>query len=438
MDILFLSNRPAPNTQARTVTDYLDAFQKYSRHRIFEISMLHDFPRAVRLEDFDAVLIHYSLSIGPMLEHYLGPRLPGMLSGYRGLKAIFIQDEYREIATYWKRLRDLGIDVIFTCVPDAELEKVYPQDKLPGLLRVNVLTGYVPDSLLQEPVPPISRRTVDVGYRTRKTPYWLGELGYEKWRIAEEFECYAAGTGLTLDVSYREGDRLYGKHWTDFVANCRAMLGVESGASIIDFDGRLERVVDEFCRSHPDATFAEVHRRFMTEYEGSLRLHQISPRCFEAIALRTPLVLFEGGYSGVLVPDRHYIPLRKDFGNISGVIAKLKDHRFLQELADRAYQEVALDPRWSYRTFVERVDQVMEDELAGRGKPAPQRSHSKQSFRNALLLSPAYQLKRRLALMTQRVMLGVPAFRRGLFGLWDLLPLPARRLVRPLVRVISR
>lgn len=73
--------------------------------------------------------------------------------------------------------------------------------------------------------------------------YWLGTLAYEKWFISEEFERLATtkNLDLKLDLSNRESDRLYGKAWTNFVASCRTVLGVESGASIIDFDGLLER-----------------------------------------------------------------------------------------------------------------------------------------------------------------------------------------------------
>jgi hypothetical protein len=74
--------------------------------------------------------------------------------------------------------------VLFTCVPTPEIGKVYPADKLPGVACINNLTGYVPEALLSRPVAPIAERTIDVGYRARKPPFWLGALGVEKWRIA--------------------------------------------------------------------------------------------------------------------------------------------------------------------------------------------------------------------------------------------------------------
>jgi hypothetical protein len=440
MNILLLSNRPTANTQAETVTEYLDSFSKYSGHNIYEISMLHNFPERVELNRFDAVITHYSLSIGSMLYHYLGPNLVSQLKSFKGLKAAFLQDEYREIKTYWKHINELGINILFSCVPSGEVSKVYPKIEVPNLQVVNVLTGYVPEALLQQSVIPIKHRPIDVGYRTRKMWYWLGALAYEKWFISEEFDRLATAKNLDLklDLSNREGDRLYGKAWTNFVASCRTVLGVESGASIIDFDGLLERRVDQYMSKYPEASFEEVSELFLRPYEGSLRLHQISPRCFEAAALRTPMVLFEGSYSGVLYPERHYIPLRKDFSNFDEVVKKIKDSDYLQDLADRTYQEIALNPLWSYRSFVSIVDESMRLGAQQQNTMASLNPYTKSEFDWHLKKSIRYRMSRQLALKTQAVFLGQPFFRKALFAVWHSLPYSVQKIVRPLTKIISR
>lgn len=438
MDILFLANRPTADTQAATVTEYLDALHKYSRHAVHEISMLYHFPRRVDLNRFDVVITHYSLSLGPLLYYYLGADFVERLSRFKGLKVAFLQDEYREIQTYWKHINELGIDLLFSCVPDDEIPKVYPPDLVPRLRVVNVLTGYAPEALLERTVVPVARRSIDVGYRTRKMPYWLGRLGYEKYFIAEEFERHAAGTGLVLDLSAREGKRLYGEAWINFVASCRAVLGVESGASIIDFDGRLERRVEDYVATNPGATFEEVSEHFLGPYEGSLRLHQISPRCFEAAALRTPMVLFEGNYSGVLQPGRHFIVLRKDFSNFDDVLAQLRNHANLQTMADLTYKEIALNPRWSYRAFIARVDQAIGEEVIRRGTRYASWPYSAREFDRAVRWSIGYYWRRRFALLMQSILLGIPQARKTLFGLWQILPRPVQQVVRPLARIVSR
>lgn len=438
MDILFLTNRPATNTQAATVTEYLDALHRFSRHRVFEISMLNHFPARIELDRFDAVITHYSLSIGPLINHYLGQELVAQLKTYRGLKAAFLQDEYREIQTYWRHINELGLDVLFSCVPDDEIAKVYPPDKVPGLRVVNVLTGYVPEALMNYPSRPVVERQIDVGYRSRKMPYWLGRLGHEKTFIAEEFARRGAQHGLRLDLSTKEGERLYGAAWTQFIASCRAVIGAESGASIIDFNGELERRVDDYCARNPKADFEEVYDLFLAPFEGSLRLHQISPRCFEAAALRTPMILFEGGYSGILKPDRHFIPLKKDFSNFDKVLSKLADTDGLQAMADRTYEEVAANPRYHYSAFIEIIDRVLSEEFENR-KTAPAREpYDRAGFATAMRWSLGYSVRRWIALRLQSFLLGVPVARRVLFGLWFALPQPLKRIARPMARLISR
>ena len=327
---------------------------------------------------------------------------------------------------------------MFSCVPDDEIAKVYPPDKVPDLRVVNVLTGYVPEALMNYPSRLIAERTIDVGYRSRKMPYWLGRLGHEKNFIAEEFSRRGVKHRLRLDLSTKEGERLYGEAWTQFVASCRAVIGAESGASIIDFDGQLERRVDEYCARNPKADFEEVFGLFLAPYEGSLRLHQISPRCFEAAALRTPMILFEGNYSGILMPDRHFIPLKKDFSNFEDVMSKLADNDVLQEMADRTYTEVAANPRYQYSAFIESIDRVLEEEVARRQTAPTVAPYANTEFASAVRWSLGYSVRRWTALRLQSFLMGVPAARRALFGLWFALPQPLKRIARPMARLISR
>ena len=85
-------------------------------------------------------------------------------------------------------------------------------------------------------------------------------------------------------------------------------------------------------------------------------MNQISPRVFEAISLRTVLVLFEGAYSGILEPHKHYYPLAKDGSNLTEVFTSLQDGALLDAMAERAYDDVIKSGRWSYEAFITVVD----------------------------------------------------------------------------------
>jgi hypothetical protein len=436
LDILLLCNRPARGADASTVTDHLNALERFSRHRVCELSFLRDLPTGLELSQFDVLVIHYSIAIGYLSEHYISPEAKRRVREFPGLKVLFIQDEYRLVNSVHEALRFMGIHLLFTCMPEGEIEKVYPEQQLPGITKLTTLTGYVPHALLSLDVPRIAERPIDVGYRSRKPPHWLGELGYEKWSIADRFAEHARGSELRLDLSYHEADRLYGAAWKRFVTQCKAMLGVESGSSVFDFDGALQRSVEQYVAAHPQASFQEVQRRFLEPYEGRIRQNQISPRCFEAAALRTAMVLYEGEYSRVLEPGRHFIPLRKDFANFPQVLESLRDMPALQRMVDCAYEEIARNDAYSYRTFVRRFDDAVDHEFERRGF-VPQRRYSRARYASQLAKSPAYLVHRLYSSSLQWLLLGTP-LRRFIFGIWGRVPANARQAVRPLLRLIGR
>ena len=437
LNILLLCNRPSKGADASTVTDHLDAFVDFSRHRVTQLSFLQRLPSRLKLERFDVIIIHYSIAIGYLRDHYIDAESQARVRAFDGLKVVFIQDEYRSVHSVWESLENLRADVLFTCVPEGEIEKVYPEDVLPHVTKVNTLTGYVPGSLARKVPRKIADRPIDVGYRSRKPPFWIGRLGYEKRQIASMFTDRAKGTRFNVDISCEEAERIYGAQWNDFVSSCKAMLGTESGASVFDFTGGLQKTVDEYTEAHPGADFEAVHKKFLQPYEGKIRLNQISPRCFEAAALGTVMVLYEGEYSGILKPGRHYIPLNKDFSNFDEVVELLKDNKALQEIADRTREEIALNPDYSYQAFIEDFDTVVEAKFAERGKQPVKKPYSSLGFDLALLCSPRYCAHRFVSQSAQRILLA-SGLRRMMFRMWEGMPPNTRSMLRPLLRLVGR
>lgn len=230
------------------------------------------------------------------------------------------------------------------------------------------MTGYVSESLLNQNSPLIKDRNIDVGYRGRKLGFWYGGLTYEKWDIVNKWNHYTLNENLRNDISYKEDDRIYGQNWLEFIKKCKVHLGVESGASVMDFTGEIERTVSKHMQKYPDDDFFKVRNLYFKELDGLYKLNQISPRVFEAIALKTGLVLYEGEYSNILQPWRHYIPLKKDFSNIKEVISCIKDDDYLQNMVDLTYQEIGLNSQYSYKNFIENFDSYINEEFILRKK----------------------------------------------------------------------
>lgn len=385
LNILLFCNRPKYAKDANTIVEHIDSFFQYSKHNIIVHSERAYFPPSFDLNLVDVIVIHYSMYL--LNNAYLTKETKERIQAFKGLKVLFLQDEYRQVNKIHDMLNYLGVDVLFTCIPDQEMDKIYPKSKLPTLTKINTLTGYTSEFLLKQSVPAIKDRPLDVGYRARKLPFWYGQLAVEKWKIADDFYEYTKGESLKLDLSYAESKRIYGDKWLEFVTNCKTMLGVESGASVIDFTGELEKKIEEFQAKHPTVSFDEVQEKFLKNIDGKIYMNQISPRCFEAIALKTALILFEGEYSGILIPGCHYISLKKDFSNISDVVSKIKDDNYLQNMVDTAYAEIAMNHSYSYQYFVNRFDLLIEQEF--QNNPSKYRQVNKLSASERKILKQA-------------------------------------------------
>jgi hypothetical protein len=348
-----------------TVREYLESFALYSRYRVSYAAATtsNRTEPIVDLSPFDAVLIHYSVRL--CYDWHILPDYAKALERFHGPKLLFIQDEYdhTNMARQW--ITKLGIDVVFTCVPPRYVQEVYPPSKLPNVCFVPVLTGYAPLADAEFSLrKPLAARKYVLGYRGRQLPFRYGDLGRDKVRIAIQMREALQGKGIPFDIEYDDRKRIYGGKWIEFLRDCRATLGTESGSNVFDFDGSIDQAINHALKQNPNLTYQEVHSQFLAEFDGKIRMNQISPRVFEAIHFGTALVLFEGEYSGVIKPDLHYIPLKKDFDNVDQVLSKLQDDAYLEELTTRAYADIIQSGQYTYPTFVAMVDREIEQRVS--------------------------------------------------------------------------
>jgi hypothetical protein len=350
-NILFCYSRIPSFTNA--VRDYSRAFGDYSEHKIHYFDM-DSGPLDFDIEPFDCIIFNYCYWArgAPALSN-----LRERVINFTGLKIAILQDEYDNLINHERTLIDLGINTIVTVVPEAYWHDVFRDEAFRQVDFINVLTGYVPDSLLrlQQPKSLASRPWL-IGYRSRPVPFGYGRLPQEKQIIGKRMKEICSERGIPANIEITEESRIYGADWAEFIGNCRTVLGTESGANVFDFDGTLRASVNEYIKLYPDADFESVHERFLKEHDGRIQMNQVSPRIFEAIAMKTGLVLFEGDYSGVVRPWEHFIPVKKDFSNIDEVIAAVSDLPSLEAMIQRAYDEIVVSGKYHYRAFIQRID----------------------------------------------------------------------------------
>jgi hypothetical protein len=346
---------------ASTVIEHAQAFERHSRFPVWLVNVEHGFPPALRRMTPTVMVLHYSLF--GSARYLLGEQFREFLDRTTGSYRIaFFQDEHYYCRQRFAFIDQYRIDCVYTLVDPEHHDAVYGRLTY-GPRLVHTIPGYVSDDLVRlarERSHPDAQRRVDVGYRARSLPYYMGRGGQEKREIGVRFKERARDLDLQLDIETAEESRLYGDRWIAFLADCRAVLGVEAGVSIFDLDDTVRHGYERLVAGSPDISFDEVSERLLKPWEGNIPYRTVSPRHFEAAAFRVTQILFEGRYSGVLEPMVHFLPLRKDFSNFDEIVRLYRDPDVRRTLTDRAYSDLIASGRYSYRRFVSEFDDELE------------------------------------------------------------------------------
>ncbi len=286
------------------------------------------------------------------------------VSRLRCPKVALPQDEYNHAAVLDEWLLELDVSSVYSCFGAPEQATLYPSLHEQARFR-EALTGYIDEQsapAVAGRLVPHADRPLDVVYRAKQLPYWFGSHGQLKHRVGEIVRVRAAELGLNTDISTRPEDTIYGDGWLDFLGSGRAVVGCESGSSVLDARGEIQQRIRRLLAERPDLSFEEVNAQMPAGWD-SYAFFAISPRHLEAVVTKTAQVLVEGSYSGVLEPEQHYIPLRRDFANLNEALERLRDVAAVEEMAERAYREVYLSRRHSLQTL---ADQLLAEAVGRR------------------------------------------------------------------------
>lgn len=347
-----------------TVEDHLLAFRRYSGRRVFHLNArVQEVPRHIMRRRFDLIVFQTTFLSNrwapELFEEMLRRVAP--LKTLSGVRVAMPQDEFLRSKLLCDFIDEFDIDVVFSVAPESEWPKIYPTVDRERVRFERVLTGYLDDRTLErieQIVAATPAHDVDVGYRAWRGAPWLGRHGTLKGTIADAVDARGPRHGLRLDVSTRDEDTLLGDDWFRFLARCRYTVGIEGGASVLDFDGAIKERTDRYVAEHPGADYDEIEEACFPGEDGKLALFAISPRHLEACATRTCQVLVEGDYNRVLEPGRHYLELRSDLSNLDEVLDSLGDEARRERIVEAAYRDVVASGRYTYRAMVEQVERA--------------------------------------------------------------------------------
>ncbi len=365
-----------------SVEAHLRSWERYSGCPTFYINAaMNDIAASIEAIDPDIVIADPTF-LGVRWHHaYFQTTLLQLTSiiSHRAVRIALPQDEYYFNRKLREILSALRPTCILSCAEQSAWPTLYGASFDEAQFRT-VLTGYVDDALLEragQRIAPASQRPSLVSYRASNVGFWLGCHGRLKVLIAEKMRRELSERGYASDIVVGDEATISGRAWLDHLGQSRAVLGVEGGASVLDQDGEVKRGVETFLSANPNADFEQVYQHTLRAVEIE-PIACISPRHFEAAAMRCAQILLEGSYNGILKPGQHYLELKRDFSNIDEVISLLQDDNRVDQLADRTCKEIVLSERFTYRAFVTEIVDEASAHCQPRRRPlAPRRMQAR-------------------------------------------------------------
>lgn len=350
--ILMLYWYPVPLREMRlAIRQHLQSLEKSDPKPQIVYHNIYGNTRRPKDLNFDVVILHTTFLCMRWSDFFY--RLKRELEWIKDLDCLKIaipQDEYdhSEVLDEW--LFEWEVPIIFSCFDTTYYETLYPLMKERARFYRS-FTGYIDSDMARRIEPgllPISQRPNDIVYRASKLPYWFGSHGQLKHQIAGIVAARAKLHGLVCDISTREEDTIVGDAWIDFVASGKTIIGCETGSSVLDRRGEIKAKIQALLAANPGLSFQEVSAQFPKEWDD-FRSFAISPRHLEAVVTKTCQVLIAGKYDQIFEPNKHYIPIERDFSNLDEALDKLKNDKLLQEIADRAYEDIYRSGKYSYQ-----------------------------------------------------------------------------------------
>ena len=326
--------------------DWLDALKYYKRINadICNINNLIGLRRKLKsLKDYDLIIILHS-ALGDDC------RLLDFFSSYFDRRkcplVAFVGNEYDLLPEKKNLLKSLSVDYICTQLPIAVASWLYED-----VMSARVVS--MPPALNQKKYfdQKIERPNV-LGFIGSLHPLWIGDT--ERTRIIHLANELMSELNLrsAIDLTRRN---LPSSQWARFLNQSIGTVGAESGTYYLDKSGKILMAAKEIMKSNPSLDFVELYRKVFESPSLEIKPAKcVSSRHFEPIGTKTCQLLLEGSYNDILIPDVHYITIRKDLSNFKEAIARLLDPDNRKRIVNQAYQYVIHN-----HTYDKRIEQLM-------------------------------------------------------------------------------
>ena len=332
---------PELRLQASTVRESIECFSKYGHFKYSFIPLKRG--RILdNLNNFNALIIHYSAIAFPFRYHLpISASAIWQIHSFGGVKIALVQDEQRAGIERLQFLNNLKIDHLFSVAPEELYSILYPDNERNFSIST-VLTGYVSDSHLHTATKdiPLVDRSIDLSYRGRRLPSWMGNTGTLKGDIPILIKNNPNMTRFLIDVSSSETDRIYEHEWYNFLLNSRVSIGTPSGSDYLDLHGKYQENWVPRYNENGSGIQDPVEARYQV----------ISPRFFDYVAAGNLIALTPGEYSNI-PKDHLHKRLSSSLSNLHEILDFSKTDE-AQRIVNLSKIEFLQNPFLHFRYFV--------------------------------------------------------------------------------------
>ena len=334
----------------------INCYKKYSKN--FEVHIINLFMSNILSEcnkyNWDIIIYHSSF-IGLRFNrarflNLLKKNHQELINIKASHKALTIQDEFSNMDLVCDFINKYSVDTIFSVAPRQEIKKIYKNINFNKIKFFEVLTGYIDENQITKIKNINTFKKNWIGYRVYTRPEW-GTFNLKKIKLGLLFQKYCKQNNIKHDIAFGEENFFLGDKWNKFLLQCRAVIGIEGGSNILDWDGSFSKKINKIKNKK-----LLINYNYLKKLEKNLekiKLMTISPRHLDACLTKTCQLLVKGKYNNILKPWKHYIPINKNMTNLSHVMKILNDDKKVNKIIHNAYKDIIQSRKYTYKKFVE-------------------------------------------------------------------------------------
>jgi hypothetical protein len=264
----------------------------------------------------------------------------------RGRLAVFFGNEYDLLKAKRNFLHQAGADYVCSQLPRRSADFIYADCGGAKILEM----PHALNPSAYKVITPREYRKNKIGFIGARYPLWIGDT------VRNDFLDFCLNAINEADRAIQVGKgNVSREQWANFLNMSIGTIGAEAGTYYLDKDGYILKMAKKIFSKNNKEPESLLKFHDVLKQVNYVSGKAISSRHFEPIGTKTVQLLIEGEYNGILKPDVHYLPVKKDYSNFFEKMSELNDPYRQTEISNCAF-EYAMD----CHTYHHRVNKFIQ------------------------------------------------------------------------------